>query len=279
MSVLPVLVAAAIAATPVAEPAVKAPVDPGSAGRSALEAPGGAGPGQPPAPGDLQAELGAADALWPVRDLPGKEAELERALELAAARAPGAAEVLWRQARLLVWQSEDPGRAREQRSVLGKRAWELAERAIAAAPRRVEGYFYSAAGMGTYSLGIGVFQALLQGIEGKFRERLAQAEAIEPGFLRGAIPTAWGRLWYELPWPKHDARRSEEALRRAVAEAPENVRALVYLGDVEADEGRRDAAREAYGRALAVAPEATDPPEARRWQATARERLARMGAR
>ncbi len=279
MSALPVLVAAAIAATPAMEGAAKAAADPSASSRSGPEAPEGAGPARPGLAAALQDELAGADALWPVRDLPGKERELEEALERAAARAPGAPEVLWRQARLLVWQSEDPGRARDQRSVLGKRAWELAERAIAAAPRRVEGYFYSAAGMGTYSLGIGVLQALLQGIEGKFRERLAQAEAIEPGFLHGAIPTAWGRLWYELPWPKHDARRSEEALRRAIAEAPDDVRALVYLGDVEADEGRRGAAREAYDRALAVKPEATDPPEARRWQAAARERLARIAER
>ena len=62
--------------------------------------------------------------------------------------------------------------------------------------------------MGNYALGIGMLRALREGLEGKFKDRLSRAEKIDRSFQGGAIQTAWGRFWYELPWPKRDARKS-----------------------------------------------------------------------
>ena len=77
----------------------------------------------------------------------------------------------------------------QAKSQIGKLAWDLGERAIKANPDRVEGWNYAASGMGNYALGIGVFAALRQGIEGKFKDRLSHAEKIDPGFEAGAIQT------------------------------------------------------------------------------------------
>jgi len=228
-----------------------------------------------PAAGSLGLTLAQVDAAWRVRDEPGKLEEARVALEEAARQDPADYRVLWREARHQVWLAEDPAITDEAKSKLGKRAWDLAEKAAAVNPAGVEGWFYAAAGMGNYSLGIGILSALGQGIEGKFKDRLSRAERLDPRFLEGGIAVAWGRFWFKLPWPKHDAGKCRAALTAALAENPENVRARVYLAELEADQGHREAARAAWQAGLDANPEGYDGPEGRRWQAVARAALER----
>ena len=108
--------------------------------------------------------------------------------------------------------------------------------------------------MGNYALGIGMLRELREGLEGKFKDRLSRAEKIDRSFQGGAIQTAWGRF-YELPWPKRDARKSERALESALALNPDNVRARVYLADTY-EKGRRREAREQLEKAAAGKPDA-----------------------
>jgi tetratricopeptide (TPR) repeat protein len=229
-----------------------------------------------PAVDPLAAALARSDDAYAQRDQPGQLEAAQAALEAAAAVAPGAYAILWRQARLLVWRSEEPGLPKERKSELGRQAWELADRACAAAPDRVEGWFYAMNGVGAYSQGLGIISALTQGMEGKFKDRLGRAERLDPGFQAGAIPTAWGRFWFELPWPKHDAGKSLKALNAALQLNPANVRAHVYLGDLLADEGKKDEAAAAYRAALEHPPGRSDAPEERRWQVLARAALERL---
>jgi hypothetical protein len=227
-------------------------------------------------PGDVPGLLAQVDAAWTERDLPAKLEEARAALEQAAALAPDDYEVLWRQARFEVWRSDDPVVPREERSRSGKRAWQIAERAAARAPDRVEGHLFAALGMGNYALSLGVLRALREGIEGKFRGQLSRAEAIDPGYLSGTVYVAWGRFFYELPWPKRDERKSEQRLREAIRVNPANVRARVYLAELYLKQDREGAAREVLADALATAPGAYDAPEERRMQARAREILASL---
>ncbi len=232
-----------------------------------------------PADGPPLAELlTRADAAYAVRDEPGRLDEGWQALEAADRLAPGDVEVRWRQARHEAWRAEDPAITDARRSEHGKRAWDLGERAIAADPRRVEGWFYAVSGMGNYSLGIGILSALSQGIEGKFRGRLLEAEKRDQNFQRGAIFVAWARFYFKLPWPKHDAGKSERMLRAALNLNPDNVRARVYLAELYADKRRFPPAAAEYKAALAKPPGQYDPPEERRWQEVARAGLARLGA-
>jgi tetratricopeptide (TPR) repeat protein len=272
MSALPLLLVVVLAAEPgPSEPSAN-PAAPRISEPSALPAQAEA------AASELGSLLASADAAWAVRDEPGQEEALAAALDAADRLAPSSYAVLWRQARHLGWLAEAPKLPAAEKSRIGKRAWELGDRASALEPGRVEGHFYAMSGVGNYSLGIGVVSALMKGIEGKFRERLARAEAIDPGFEAGAIQMSWGRLYFELPWPKHDARLSEKYLREAIARNGDNVRAHAYLGDLLLDEGRKDEARAAYQRAIAVEVVAGrgDPPEQRRWQAVAREALEKL---
>lgn len=220
--------------------------------------------------------LARADAAYAVRDEPGKLEEVQAALAAAEKLAPDDYGVLWRLARLDFWRSEDPALPDERKSELGKRAWELGDRAAAVNPKGVEGWFFGAAGMGNYSLGIGILKALSQGVEGKFKERLSNAERLDPGFLHGAIENAWGRFYFKLPWPKYDGAQSERHLRKALKMNPHNVRARVYLAELYEKEDHPKEARKLLESALAEQPGNYDAPEERRAQAQARAALARM---
>jgi tetratricopeptide (TPR) repeat protein len=218
--------------------------------------------------------LEEVDALYRKRDAPGVLDAMGAKLGAAEKQYPGDYEVLWRIARHDFWISDDPSLDKKEKSRIGKIAWGYGDRATAADPTRVEGWNYAAAGMGNYALGIGVFAALRQGIEGKFKERLSRAEKIDRAFEGGAIFTAWGRFWYELPWPKYSAKRSREALQRALELNPDSVRAHVYLADLDEKEDEPAQARAELEKAIANPPGRYDAPEERRWQAVARSRLA-----
>jgi tetratricopeptide (TPR) repeat protein len=219
------------------------------------------------------------DAAYAERDRPGKLDELRAGLAEAEKRWPGDYGVLWRQAELLCWLADEQHQPDAPKSRLGRECWDVAEKAIAARPGGVEGWFLAAQGAGNYSLGIGILTALAKGMEGKFKERLARAQAIDPGYQSGGIDTAWGRFYYELPWPKYDAEKSERFLRKALERNPRNMRALVYLAELYAKEDRAAEGRALLERAAALEPGAYDAPEERRWQERARELLAAPAAR
>jgi tetratricopeptide (TPR) repeat protein len=248
----------------------QAPASPDAAQQAAAPAAGGGG--------SVSALLAEADRLYAKRDDPAALAELKASLAHAEQVAPKDYEVLWRQARLNFWLADDPKLKSEEKSKLGKTAWDYGDRATATNPSRVEGWNYAAAGVGNYALGIGVLTALRQGIEGKFRERISKAEAIDPKFENGGIQTAWGRFWYELPWPKYSAERSQKALEAALKMNPDNVRAWVYLADLHAKENKPTQALADLQRALANPPGRYDAPEERRYQEVARNRMADLKA-
>jgi tetratricopeptide (TPR) repeat protein len=228
---------------------------------------------------ELAPLLKELDATWARRDEAAQLAQHRARLADAERLAPDEYEVLWRGARLYFWLAEDPGADGRERSRLGKQGWEYGDRATAANPSRVEGWHFAAAGVGNYALGIGVITALRQGIEGKFKDRISRAEQIDPNFQNGAIQTAWGRFWYELPWPKYDARKSQASLEAALRKNPDNVRAHVYLSDLHRKESRFDEAAAELQKAVAKPPGRYDAPEERRWQEIARRSAAELRRR
>lgn len=228
----------------------------------------------PPSSGsDLKTILARADAAWPRRDQPGELERIRADLAEAERLAPDDYGVLWRLSRLYFWESDDPALSDDEKSKLGKKAWDYGDRATRANPNGVEGWFYAAGGMGNYSLGIGILNALSQGIEGKFRERLSKAESIDPGYNAGGVFNAWGRFYYKLPWPKYDAKKSEANLLKAIKLNPDNVRARVYLAELYQKENHPKEARKLLEQAAAHQPGSYDAPEERRYQAVAKKLL------
>jgi len=233
--------------------------------------------GSPPAEGaGVQTLLSRVDAKWQDRDEPGVMDALLAQLQQAEKMAPDDYGVLWRMARHYFWLSDDPKLTNEEKSRLGKKSWEYGDRATAVNPKGVEGWYFAAVGMGNYSLGIGILKALGEGIEGKFKERLAKAESIDPNFYAGGIYNAWGRFYYKLPWPKYDARKSEQNLQKAIKVNRDNVRGRIFLAELYQKEGHPKEARKLLEEAAAHQPGSYDIPEERRSQKQARELLAEM---
>lgn len=238
---------------------------------TAPAAPPAAPPAAAPSPSGLGKLLADVDAAWPERDRPGKFEEIKAKLDEAEKLAPKDYGVLWRISRWYFWASDDPKQSDDEKSRIGKLGWEYGDRAVEANPGAVEGWFYATAGVGNYSLGLGVLSALAQGIDKKFLSRLRRAEQLDPNYDSGGVDTTWGRYYYELPWPLYDAEKCEEWLRKALRKNPKNVRAKVYLAELFFKEEYRSRGRAQLEEALALVPGGYDPPEERRYLARARE--------
>jgi hypothetical protein len=210
------------------------------------------------------------DELHRRRDELPAVAEERKLVDRAVAQAPTNFEVLWRAARLYFWLSDDPGSAHEQRSRLGKVGWDLAERAIVSRPDQPAGYYWAAATMGSYALGLGVMKALTQGLEDKFKTRLSRAEQLAPGYQYGGVQVAWGRFYEKLPWPKRDRKKAEGHLRRVLTDLNRNnLRARVYLADTLANDDRPAEAKQLLEEVMAAPLGRYDLPEERRAKALA----------
>ena len=236
----------------------------------------GAGTGLGGAPGASGASAATApiptliarlDELYRRRDDKASWHEQQRVVQALIARAPNDHAVLWRASRFYFWASDDPGVAKEQRSRWGKDGWDLAERAIVLNPNDVAGYYWAAFCMGNYALGLGVVKALSQGMEGKFRDRLARAQALNPTYDWGGAETAWGRFFDKLPWPKRDRKKAEEHFRKAIELNPSALRARVYLASSYHDSDRVIEAKHLLDEVAAAVPGHYDAPEERRAQA------------
>jgi hypothetical protein len=242
--------------------------------------PAPAAPAASPAPAapspELAAILAEADAAFAVRDEPGKMDANLAALRRAEKVAPSDYEVLWRLAQHYYWLADDPQISNEEKARVGKITWDLGDRASQANPRRVEGWFFGSAGVGMYSLGISIVKALFDGMESKYLDRLKKAQEADPAFYQHGAYVAWGRYYYELPWPKYDGEKSEQWYRKALRASPKNLRAKVYLAELYAKEDHPAEAKKLLEAVLAAKPGEYDAPEERRAQGLARAVLVKI---
>ena len=132
------------------------------------------------------------DDLHRRRDDKSAWSEQQRLVQSLIARAPGRPRRSVARGALLFLGQRRPVCCRDQRSRWGKDGWDLAERAIAVNPNDVAGYYWAALCMGNYAMGLGALKALSQGMEAKFRDRLARAQALNPAYE--ANSAAWGGL-------------------------------------------------------------------------------------
>jgi hypothetical protein len=215
------------------------------------------------APPALPEMLARLDALHAHRDEAQARAEAHRWADAAVAQAPTDYGALWRAARELFDESDAPQLSDDDRSRLGQKGYELAERAVVANPNDAAAQYWAALCVGRYAEKMGVLRAIANGIEGKFKRPLERATALDVSYDHGSIPVVWAAYYLELPWPKRDRDKAAGELQRALAINPANLRARLYQARIAVDEDHPDVAR-AQLAAIAAAPVGRyDAPEER----------------
>lgn len=212
-------------------------------------------------------DLDKIDQLYLRRDDPAASKEEEALLADAVKQAPEDPQVLWRKARWLSWKADNT--SGDAKKALGKEAWALGDKIAKLAPDMAEGPYYGALGIGQYSEAAGIINALMEGLEGKFNERLDKAIQMNPALNNGGPMSTKGRYFWSLPWPKRDLKKSAEWLTRCLAQHPENLRARVFLAQTLLAEGKPKEALAHVEQALTA--EGKDPAEVARVRAMAKK--------
>ncbi len=218
-----------------------------------------------PAVATPESALADFDALWMRRDEAGVQEQLLQLTADGAKAHPEDFAYLWQAARIRLWAG-DGETDNEKKKALGQAAWEFGDRAARVKPGAVEGYYYAAAGIGSYSQAVGILNALGQGLESKFNERLDKAINIDPKYVHAAPLAVKGRYYFELPWPKRNLGKSANWLQRALTADPNALRAMAWLAETQWRDGNPAAARETLAR-LEKGSMPSDPAEERRCKA------------
>jgi hypothetical protein len=205
------------------------------------------------------------DALWLSRDDAGVQDKLIEMTAAAAKAHPDDFGFLWRAARIRLWAG-DGETDNEKKKALGQAAWDYGDKAAHAKPGAVEGYYFAAAGIGSYSQAVGILNALGQGLESKFNERLDKAINIDAKFAHAAPPAVKGRYYFELPWPKRNLGKSQDWLKKAIGLDANAMRAMAWLAETQWKDGDKTAAKATLAR-LAQTSLPDDPAEERRTRA------------
>src|SRR5512140_499720 len=193
------------------------------------------------------------DELFVKRGDPAADKENAAAMEQALKEFPDEFEVVWRAARYVSFQADVA--QGDTKQALGKRTWELGDKARALKPGDARGHYYAAIGVGTYSEGIGILNALMQGIEGKYNERLDKAIELDPDLDRAGPILLKGRYYTQLPWPKRDLGKARQLLEKVIASHPESLRAYWYLADALFADGKKKEAKAAIDKVYSGSPD------------------------
>ena len=126
---------------------------------------------------------------------------------------------------------------------MSKQTWDLGDKVARLAPTMAEGYYYGALGVGQFSEAVGILNALAQGLEGKFNERLDKSIQLNPNLDNGGPMLTKGRYFYSLPWPMRNLGKSAEWYNKVLAKHPFNLRAHLYLAETLLADGKAKEAK------------------------------------
>jgi tetratricopeptide (TPR) repeat protein len=170
-----------------------------------------------------------------------------RAADLWAQRSSTDFEAAWKLARACYWLGTHHA-DQNQRSAL-ERGVNAGESAIRLASDRPEGHFWLAANMGRLAESFGIVQALKY--RGRIRDELERVLMIDPAWQGGSADAALGEWYATVPRLFGGSRQqAEQHLRRALDHDANNTSALSFLGEMLADEGRTDEARDLLRRVV-----------------------------
>jgi len=196
-----------------------------------------------------------------------------RAADVWAERSNTDFEAAWKLARACYWLGTH-GVEANRRSALD-RGVNAGERAIQLRGDRVEGHFWLAADMGQLAEAHGLVPALKY--RGRIKDELDRVLAIDPSWQGGSADAALGQWYATVPRLLGGSRQeAERHLRRALDQDPNNTSALVFLGQLLADEGRTAEARVFLRRVIDAPFDAEWAPEDREFKRTSTTLLNRL---
>ncbi len=220
--------------------------------------------------------IAAVAPLYLERDQPGVGEKAIAILDQALAEHPDHPELHWRVARFHFWLA-DTASSDSVRISHAKTCWDHAEKVKQLAPQQVHGHYWAMACIGAYSEGVGIVNAVRQGLAGKFEDNGLKAVSIDASIDQGGPLRGMGRYYDQLPWPLRDADKSRDYLGRALSAGPSHARNLYFMADLELEEGDEDAARELLNKVLALSVAGSgNPPEVRLFHKKARALLAEI---
>src|SRR5207245_2691812 len=83
-------------------------------------------------------------------------------------------------------------------------------------------------------------------------------------YQQGGIPTAWGRFYDKLPWPKRDRKKAQQYEREAMKINPASLRARVFLASSLLEDDNPKEARALLDEVAAAPVGRYDGPEEQR---------------
>jgi len=213
------------------------------------------------------------DALYAHRDDLASARAAERIWADRLARNPKDFESAWKLARARY--SLGTHAPENERKAILKTGIDAGRVAIAAAPNRPEGHFWTAANMGALAESFGLRQGLKY--RGPIKDELEAVLRLDPAYLQGSADRALGRWYFKVPGLFGGSlRKSEEHLRRSLTYNPNSAASLYFLAETLADEGKKDEARAALQKLLAVPIDPGWAPEDREFKEKGRRLLATL---
>jgi hypothetical protein len=211
------------------------------------------------------------NAAWEKRGTDGDPENRAAADAFLAAveAAPFSYEAHWKAARAIWWIADQRLAATDDKELqrdLGSRGMELAGRAILIAPDSVEGHLYWALSALHYCYGIGMVEALKQGIQDETARHLMMCYDTDRAAEGGIALLGLSALFRTAPWPMRDTDKSVAFAREAAAADPAGIRAAVFLAAALASAGAYGESMELMKRASEMDGDRQREPDCARWK-------------
>ncbi len=133
----------------------------------------------------------------------------------------------------------------------GKKGMEYAEKAIALDPNKVDGHFWYACNVGTYSDGVSILTALKEGLKDKTQKGFETSYKMDKMYNDAGPVLAIGRFWSVLPWPLNDKKKALTYLEEFQKYFPNKPEGQVYLGQAYLDVSEKAKAKAVLEKAVA----------------------------
>jgi hypothetical protein len=224
---------------------------------------------------DVSPLIEQGDAAWEKRGTDGtlENGEAAGFFLSAVGAAPYNYEAHWKAARCLWWMadqallfSDDKNRQRD----LSTRGMNLAARAILISPDGIEGRLYWALSALHYCYGVGMVDALKEGIQDEAARHLMYCYEKDKTAEGGRVLLGLSSLYRTAPWPLRNMEKTVGYAREAESACSGEVRAAVFLAAALAAAGRYDESMETLTRASEMDGDKALEPDCRWWKHFAR---------